>query len=249
MTISVCDADTIVPEQGLLSLSAAAWDEAKRRAPVIAPLAAQAVVPTAAAWNAAEQLGLSTRSVYELIRRYRASGGLLGALAPRPHTGGRGGTRLAQSVEQVIAQAIQAVYLTRQKRRVEAVVFEVRKQCRRLGVKPPAANTIRARVRAVRPETTRQQREGAAAAQTLRAAPGRTPVASAPFEVFQMDHTLVDLIVVDTYQRLPIGRPYLTVAIDVFSRCIAGICLTLDPPSATSVGLCLTHAAMDKQAW
>jgi putative transposase len=59
----------------------------------------------------------------------------------------------------------------------------------------------------------------------------------------------VDLIVVDTYQRLPIGRPYLTVAIDVFSRCIAGMCLTLDPPSATSVGLCLTHAAMPKEAW
>jgi putative transposase len=166
-----------------------------------------------------------------------------------PHTGGRGGTRLAQPVEQVIAQAIQAVYLTRQKHRVAAVVFEVRKQCRRLGFKPPAAKTIRARVRGVRPEMVLQRREGAAAARTLRAAPGSTPEASAPFEVFQSDHTLVDLIVVDVYQRLPIGRPYLTVAIDVFSRCIAGMCLTLDPPSATSVGLCLTHAAMPKQAW
>jgi len=77
MTISVGGTDTIIPEQGLLSLSAAAWDEAKRRAPVVVPLAAQAVVPTAAAGNAAGQLGLSTRSVYELIRRYRASGGLL----------------------------------------------------------------------------------------------------------------------------------------------------------------------------
>ena len=249
MTISACGADTIVAEHGLVSLSAAAWDEAKRRAHVIVPLAALAIVPATTAWGAAEQLGLSTRSVYELIRRYRTSGGLLSALAPRPHTGGRGGTRLAQPVEQVIAQTIQTVYLTRQKRRVEAVVFEVRKQCRRLGLKPPAANTVRARVRAVRPETARQQREGAAAAHTLLAAPGSTPVASAPFEVFQIDHTLVDLIVVDAYQRLPIGRPYLTVAIDVFSRCIAGICLTLDPPSATSVGLCLTHAAMHKQAW
>ena len=251
MTISIGGADTIIPEQGLLSLSAAAWDEAKRRAPVIVPLAAQAMVPTAAAGNAAGQLGLSTRSVYELIRRYRACGGLLSALAPMPHTGGRGGTRLAQPVEQVIAQAIQTVYLTRQKRRVEAVVFEVHKQCRRLGMKPPAANTIRARVRAIRPETARQQREGATAAQILRAAPGHTPETSAPFEIISDEHRAlrVDLIVVDTYQRLPIGRPYLTVAIDVFSRCIAGMCLTLDPPSATSVGLCLTHAAMDKQAW
>ena len=249
MTIPALDPDTMVPEHGLVSLSAEAWAAAQRRTPVIAPLAALAVVPTATAGIAAEQLGLSTRSVYELIRRYRTSGGLLSALAPMPHTGGRGGTRLAQPVEQVIAQAIQAVYLTRQKHRVAAVVFEVRKQCRRLGFKPPAAKTIRARVRGVRPEMVLQRREGAAAARTLRAAPGSTPEASAPFEVFQIDHTLVDLIVVDVYQRLPIGRPSLTVAIDVFSRCIAGMCLTLDPPSATSVGLCLTHAAMPKPAW
>ena len=249
MTISPCSPETMVPEHGLVTLSAQAWDEAKRRAHVIAPLAAQAVVPIAAAETAAEQLGVSTRFVYTLIRRYRTSGSLLSALAPQPPTGGRGNTRLPQPVERVITQVIESVYLTRQKRRIEAVVFEVRKQCRRLGLQVPAANTVRARVRAVRPEIVLQQREGTAAAQTLRAAPGSTPEASAPFEVFQIDHTLVDLIVVDAYQRLPIGRPYLTVAIDVFSRCIAGICLTLDPPSATSVGLCLTHAAMPKQAW
>ena len=249
MTISPCSPETMVPEHGLVTLSAQAWDEAKRRAHVIAPLAAQAVVPIAAAETAAEQLGVSTRFVYQLIRRYRTSGSLLSALAPQPPTGGRGKTRLPQSVERVITQVIESVYLTRQKRRIEAVVFEVRKQCRRLGLQVPAANTVRARVRAVRPEIMLQQREGTAAVQTLRAAPGSTPEASAPFEVFQIDHTLVDLIVVDAYQRRPIGRPSLTVAIDVFSRCIAGICLTLDPPSATSVGLCLTHAAMPKQAW
>src|SRR5262249_43614038 len=108
---------------------------------------------------------------------------------PLMSPGGRGGTRLPQPVERVITQAIEGVYLTRQKRRVEAVVFEVRKQCRRLGLKPPAANTVRARVRAVRPEMARQRREGAAAAQPLLAAPGSTPEAGAPFEVFQMDHT------------------------------------------------------------
>jgi len=131
MTISPCSPETMVPEHGLVTLSAHAWDEAKRRAHVIAPLAAQAVVPIAAAETAAEQLGVSTRFVYKLIRRYRTSGSLLSALAPQPPTGGRGNTRLSQPVERVITQAIESVYLTRQKRRIEAVVFEVRKQCRR----------------------------------------------------------------------------------------------------------------------
>jgi len=54
---------------------------------------------------------------------------------------------------------------------------------------------------------------------------------------------------VDPLDREPIGRPWLTVAIDVHSRCIAGFHVTLDAPSAISVGLCLTHVAMDKAPW
>jgi putative transposase len=60
---------------------------------------------------------------------------------------------------------------------------------------------------------------------------------------------VVDVAVVDEQHRLPIGRPYITVAIDVFSRAIVGMVVTLEPPSALSVGLCLTHMAAGKRAW
>jgi putative transposase len=65
----------------------------------------------------------------------------------------------------------------------------------------------------------------------------------------QIDHTPVDVIIVDEIYRLPIGRPYLTVAIDVYSRCIAGFCLSLEAPSATTVGLCLVHMVFPKDNW
>ena len=65
----------------------------------------------------------------------------------------------------------------------------------------------------------------------------------------QIDHTPVDLIVVDEQYRRPIGRPYLTLAIDVYSRCIPGFCLSLEAPSAVSAGLCIAHAVLDKDAW
>ena len=74
-------------------------------------------------------------------------------------------------------------------------------------------------------------------------------VASRPLAVVRMDHTPVDLVIVDERHRRPIGRPYLTVAIDVYSCCVVGFCLTLDPPSSVSVGLCLTHAVLPKEAW
>jgi putative transposase len=65
----------------------------------------------------------------------------------------------------------------------------------------------------------------------------------------QIDHTLVDVIVVDSATRTPIQRPWLTLAIDVYSRCVVGFYLSLEPPSATSVAMCILHAALPKAPW
>ena len=75
------------------------------------------------------------------------------------------------------------------------------------------------------------------------------PQPQRPLDLVQIDHTPIDLIVVDEVAREPIGRPYLTLAIDVFSRCVVGMVVTLEAPSATSVGLCLAHAVTDKRPW
>jgi putative transposase len=78
---------------------------------------------------------------------------------------------------------------------------------------------------------------------------GEPPAVTAPLEQVQIDHTVIDLIVVDERDRQPIGRPYLTIAIDVFTRCVLGMVVTLEAPSAVSVGLCLAHVACDKRPW
>ncbi|MBN0856159.1 transposase family protein, partial [Pseudomonas aeruginosa] len=36
---------------------------------------------------------------------------------------------------------------------------------------------------------------------------------------------------------------------DVFTRCVLGMVVTLEAPSAVSVGLCLVHVACDKRPW
>ncbi len=48
--------------------------------------------------------------------------------------------------------------------------------------------------------------------------------------VLQVDHTPVDLLVVDETWRKPVGRPWLTLAIDVHSRCITGLHLSFEGP-------------------
>lgn len=92
------------------------------------------------------------------------------------------------------------------------------------------------------PAQVAQAREGTGAARSLRAAGGTPPAVAGLLEQVQVDHhTVIDVIVVDERDRLPIGRPYLTVAIDVCSRCLLGMVVTLEAPSAVSVGLCLAH--------
>jgi putative transposase len=126
-----------------------------------------------------------------------------------------------------------------------AVIRETRRRCYVAEVKPPSANTVRRRLKALPREETQRER----GIRSNGSVSGRTPLARFPLDAVQIDHTKADIILVDPIDRKPIGRPWLTVAIDVFSRCIIGSHLSLEAPSATSVGLCLVHAASDKKSW
>jgi putative transposase len=68
-------------------------------------------------------------------------------------------------------------------------------------------------------------------------------------DVLQIDHSPVDVIVVDKENRLSIGRPWLTLAIDVATLMVAGFHVSLWAPSALSVSLTLSHAVLSKTNW
>jgi len=236
-------------ERGLLTLPGAAWELANRRAHFIAPLAALDNVGHQAVDEAAEQLGLSRRQVYVLIRRYRQGMGLVTDLAPGQSSGGKGKGRLSEPVERIISESIRKHFLTRQKCSLAMLYRRIVQTCRVQGLPVPARNTVAQRIARLNPVQMRRSREGAEAVRPLLSAGGIPPEVAAPLDQVQIDHTVIDLMIVDERDRQPIGRPYLTVAIDVYSRCLVGIVITLEPPSAVSVGLCLAHIACDKRAW
>lgn len=157
--------------------------------------------------------------------------------------------RLPAEVEAVIREVLRKHYLTRQRKTTAAVHREITRVCRRRGLPSPSLGAIVRRIAGLDPHAETTAREGSDAARSLESAGGRVPPVSGVLEQVQTDHTVVDLIVVDEHHRLPIGRPYVTVAIDVFSRCIVGLVITLEAPSALSVGLCLAHMVTDKRAW
>ena len=238
-----------VPERGLVTASEGEWAVARRRAHVVAELARRDVVGHEAADEAGAVLGLSRRRVYTLLTRWRAGDGIVSDLLPGRSGGGRGRGRVIDDVETVIVDVLQARFLKRQRPSVASVHRSIVRACRTRGLQAPSRGTVERRIARLDPRAVTAAREGPDVARTLRSAGGMAPAPSQLLEQVQIDHTVIDLIVVDEHERAPIGRPYLTVGIDVFSRAICGMVITLDPPSATSVGLCLTHMATDKQAW
>lgn len=72
------------------------------------------------------------------------------------------------------------------------------------------------------------------------------PQPSRPLERTEIDHTKLDLFVVDEETRLPLGRAVLTNLLDKCSREVLGINVGFDPPSYLSVMRCIHHAINPK---
>lgn len=234
-----------IAAQGVATLPDEAWAQARHRTEIIGPLAALEVVGHEAADEAAQALGLSRRQVYVLIRRARQGTGLVTDLTPGRSGGGKGKGRLPEPVERIIRELLQKRFLTKQKRSLAAFHREVAQACKTQKLPVPARNTVAQRIAGLHPAKIARSRGGQDAARPLQGAGGIPPEVTMPLEQVQIDHTVIDLIVVDERDR----RPYLTLAIDVFTRCVLGMVVTLEAPSAVSVGLCLAHAACDKRPW
>jgi putative transposase len=238
-----------IPAANLANLDDRAWEEARRRLDLIAPLIDGLRCPRRRIVEQARAGGCDVTTLYRWARLYRASG-LLSSLLPRKPSGGGGKSRLAPAVEQILMQTIEEHYLTRQQRTIQSTAQEVIRRCREANLRAPNVSTVRERIAALpMRERLRRRSHRKDAADRFAPRPGTFDQAQRPLDVVQIDHTKLDIMVVDREERLPIGRPWITLAIDVYSRMVVGFCISLDPPGATSTGLCIAHAVLPKEAW
>ena len=229
-------------------IEAAAWKEAVARERVIRELASADRPSRGDILRACRELGLRRTRLYELLKAYRERP-VTSSLLNRTRGTRPGVRRLPQDAEAVVAEALQGFYATRQKPSVSLLHREVLHLCRVRGVKAPGWHALRARIDAIDPAELMRARDGAKAARDrFQPVPGEY-VAERAYEVVQIDHTLVDVIVVDRASRQPLQRPWLTLAIDAASRMVAGFYLTLEPPSITSVALAIQNLVLPKNAY
>lgn len=75
---------------------------------------------------------------------------------------------------------------------------------------------------------------------------GMGPQTTRILERIEVDHTPLDLFVVDEETGLPLGRPWITLLIDKYSRVILGYHISFGHPSIDSVMRALRHAILPK---
>ena len=227
----------------------ALWEEACRRAAAIRQFRKRTSgrSTVAAIADLASELGLSQASTYRLLKRFRDDGTVMSLVETK--RGRRVGQRaLDAQREEIIQNAIRKYYLNPTRPPVSQLVRDIRTDCAVAELKPPHRRTIEKRLGDLDLRQRAQRRGETKIEKATTPVPGSLS-ASRPLEIVQIDHTKADIFVVDEETREPIGRPWLTLAMDVFSRMVTGFYLTMEAPSRLSTSLCLLHSVYDKTAW
>lgn len=207
---------------------------------------------TAAAVSAiSSETGLGPRRIRELARRYRSKP-IAESLASRPR-GPKPGSRHAPTE---ILEAIDGLFEELVLTKVPLSVREAAQQVRYLlivddgdyGFDPgivPSFRTIERMINEIS-EPQKARFMGSKRRTAHEAHPGEYQ-SDGLLDVVQMDHTPADVMLVDSVHRVALGRPWVTLLIDVWSRCILGFYVSFGAPSIFRCGRAIANALLPKQ--
>lgn len=189
---------------------------------------------------------VTAMTVYRWIKTYEESE-KISSLISSKHKRGKKGSRIEPLTNKVIEDVIEELYLTKQRIGFPKIFNTIKAECKKLNITIPHENTVRNRIKTIDPKFALKKRFSAKKAnEKYGNFEGEYPEGDFPLEVYQIDHTPLDIILVDSHSRKPLGRPYLTLAIDVYSRMVAGFYLSLQAPGYFSVSQCLYNAFLPK---
>jgi putative transposase len=225
------------------------WGVAVEREAVIRSLADEEKLTKEQLEGAMLRLGLSRSALYKLIHRYKQRPQTSSLL---PWKRGRDSNVkvLSPKQEDLLQACVREFYLTPERPSIAALMREIKRRFSEGQLPTPVYRTVRRRLEALDLRLVIRKREGAKRArEKLGPVLVSTLRSDLPLDIVQIDHTLADVIVVDQEHRKPIGRPWLSLAVDIASRAVLGFSISLESPSALSVSLALSHAVLSKTNW
>lgn len=195
-----------------------------------------------------------TASVIRWKRRFLHAGRDITSLIDNNTRKGNRVTRYSKEVETFVERAVNAKYLTLERGTIQDALDMAVAEVHRENALRPASLQLRVPTRRLVERVIRgipafdryAARYGRIAAVKRFRSVQSHRTTDAPLERVEIDHTLLDLFVIDDRTGLPLGRPWLTVSIDDYSRCVPGIYVGFEPPSYLTVARCLKTALLPK---
>jgi putative transposase len=217
---------------------------ARKVAAVLRPLG-RGPLTRVQARRAGQLLDVHWTTVYRLRQRFLADP-VISALDPQHRGPTPGGRRLSPAVDDIIEEVVQR-WLPAQRQLAHPatdLVLEIRRRCVAARLEPPSRSTVARRWSEHREQDALRR----AALPESQIAPGNFLVRH-PLDIVQIDHTQADVLLVSELDRKVIGRPWLSVALDVATRCVLGFYVGMERPGAATVGLLLTRVVLSKTPW
>lgn len=193
-------------------------------------------------------------TVYRWRRKYeRAQGDVRALFSAIDHRGGKNMGRLDRGLEDLLDDAIDQAYITCRRATARDVLDKLSTAVDAANkhrgpseqLKLPSIRTVNRRIANLGSFDVATARFGEREAKRRHAAHGHARFVDRILELVEIDHTPVDLIVTND-DRVAIGRPTLTVALDRFSRCVLGYHLSLAGHGVYAVFSALRHAMLPK---
>lgn len=98
--------------------------------------------------------------------------------------------------------------------------------------KIPCLRTIERRINRLDPYVVINAKKGSRSARKLLKAAGQSIISPTVMALVEIDTHYLDIIIIDDITGAILGRPFLSCAIDIYTRVIVGIFVNLYPPSA-----------------
>lgn len=199
----------------------------------------------------------SIPSVSTLRRWYsRFVGGSVVKLIPKHTEKGRSNV-ISGELEEILKNVIDEIYLQLQRHTISVVVGEYLKRVDEINalrlptdqLSKPCSMTVRRYIAKLDPYEVDIHRIGKHAAKKKHRVAGEVLVVDGILDRWEIDHTQLDVQLVDEETGLVIGRPYITVVLDKFSRMIMGYLLHLAAPNTETVLRVIERSIRPKAAF
>lgn len=237
------DAQPVKVDMDLSRLLPNQIQEADKRLDAIRPLLEKTNRTKLDVQKRAKEIGKGYVTLYHWMKAFEKEGWW--GIVPKDFNKGNKEKRFCDEVEEIMKKEINYYY--KGLISISACLYNIKAECKKNGFSVPSYKSVSTRIQNTPAKGRLGKQGGFIRNEISQSIVGELSTGMRPLDFIQMDHCELDIELVDQVYRKPAGRPYLTMAIDTYSRMIYGYFISFDNPNSLSITRSLLTGIMPKE--